>query len=1846
MSLKDDIKLAKTSSIRLEYDQKRNKVFLIPSSTIYCLQGVVKNKVASGTKLLMQNKDVLEVGNASLHIGIDYGKGNILAKNPKAKAHLEKKYGKLWLIGYGGIASVYVVGDGRLALKVLAKGYGDPKIIQRFVGAAEKIKELDHLGLLRVGETFQHPEMPLYYTEMEFCQGVTLAEVIERRGTFADIQYSFSIIKQLANVVNYLSSQNIVHRDINPKNILIDKKMGLKLLGITLVKSIDSQLTQKGTKMFTPNFTAPEQIVDPSQVGSKADVFSLGAVAYYLLAGVPPFGARNHSAYIKMLQKKEVPVALDTLKADIPTYFCNLIARTLSFQHAQRPTVNEFIIQYRKVITFPTRRIRKYTEKDLKNPNEMRWDQIVDLNEIRQLGRFKILQEVGQGGLGRVYEAWDEKMGRKVALKLLRRGMFANDEDLRRFQEEARVVSRLKHTGIGRVYEIGEQKGYPYIVMEFIEGVSLLEWASQSTPREIAEKIKEIADILEYAHSQNIIHRDIKPSNILVTRSNHAFLLDFGMARDQKRTAHMTKTGKFMGTPAYASPEQFRGEPPHPQMDVYSLGIVFYELLTKKLPYEGESLSLMSNIAKGNLTPTPPRAINSQIAGDLETICLCAMSPDKSERYLSPQALADDIDRFLNGEMIKARPMSSVKNSWFKIKRNWYYVVPTILASFFLLVLLFYIPEIRRYRESLAISFNLDRGRELLNKFPGKKPRQVFREARYHLESARRFAQKNEDVRKVLAALHKKYGIWALKKGQLELVKDCVSNLEILGEKRIVRDLNSRLNSEMIANKNRKILLDWEQSPEIRIKAARALANDYSERTQKVLQNACEDPDEKIAEIVKEIYKQRYQKGSKYQAENKKNGETKTTEKKFFQPAKKVNFLQNVFPVDSRSNFPCIIFVLAMINEVNSSKDIEKIAMEYFYWISKYRFGIYRSSIQSLSKLIEHPEIRVQAAAISLSSFYGKKGQVFIPVLIRKLAHQDKKIAEKSYEALVKLGVYDQQTLLQSLRDKKKIIRQEIERIIVQIGDPFLPELFEMMKERQHPLRKRALGMIERMKRKAVPFLIRKLNLPSSGLRFRIIALIEKVGIDALPELIHALKNSKTLIVTEKVIDIIGRLGPKAEEAIPELIKKLDVNSMNTRYKALKALLSINPKAERILPTLLGQLATDDRAIRQLILKGLKRIGKKGVEAGPQLLRMLKQKSNRDMQMQIVEALIAIKYSDSKSRSILEKVFQQAKGKLAYSLSYLLLKLDGFPSPRIKKYADILRLSEKAKKRRKIIRRLKTRQKQSYYLLMAGLKDLDPSVKVATIQVLEKQKNISEKLLFEISKLLSSEYSKVRVQCIRTLGHFGKKSFFAVDKIIKNFQDDISDVRYAAVSNIFKISPPSISVIVNLLKSLPTSNEEVVQKALSELEKRKNYNYSKDMVVALLPLLDDDTRSTRKYVIIFLGYMKKKATSSIPTLLKLYRNSLYDLNPLLKKTLYQIGFPSSSMKAEMQECIYHSSRKVQEETLRFLQKMGSRASYLWFSVLYMYKRAPDPKFAKLIDKTLKEIGKPGEEELPQLMKEIKNRRHWQIRYHSLDAVSRFGAKAVAAIPNLIKILVHDHRSSVREKAKFALVQMGVKAIPALMDILKKEKVDRSVVRSRVASILGEMGNQALPKLLSALKTTKDVHLKTGVSMALGQMGNLSLASLLKMLKKGNDKEKANAAWALFYVGPNAAPYLLPNLREKDSEIRRHSVWILGLIGKNSRNVIPELKQLIHDPNFEVRWELTLAFRKLALASRDPHQAVNALVELIQAETELMKKTKNKQVRKKALQALYKICKKRNIRNPQVIDLLRTYHRWP
>ena len=293
--------------------------------------------------------------------------------------------------------------------------------------------------------------------------------------------------------------------------------------------------------------------------------------------------------------------------------------------------------------------------------------------ELPRIPGYDVQALLGYGGMGIVYKARDLRLNRPVAIKMLLAGAYARPEERERFFREAEAAAGLRHPNIVQVYDLGDHDSWPYFSLEFVEGGTLAQklGGMPQPVRQAATLVITLAGAVEVAHQGGIIHRDLKPANVLLSADGTPKISDFGLARRLDGGAALTLSGAAVGTPSYMAPEQAQGNTRAigPALDIYSLGAILYKLLTGRPPFRAETAS-ETEFQVITQEPVPPSRLNAKVPRDIETICLKCLEKDPARRYATAAELAADLERFLNDEPIRARPVRIFgrMNRW--AKRN------------------------------------------------------------------------------------------------------------------------------------------------------------------------------------------------------------------------------------------------------------------------------------------------------------------------------------------------------------------------------------------------------------------------------------------------------------------------------------------------------------------------------------------------------------------------------------------------------------------------------------------------------------------------------------------------------------------------------------------------------------------------------------------------------------------------------------------------------------------------------------------------------------------------------------------------------------------------------------------------------------------------------------------------------------------------------------------------------------------------------------------------------------------------------------------------------------------------
>jgi serine/threonine protein kinase len=497
------------------------------------------------------------------------------------------------------------------------------------------LRRLDHPGVPRVLERLRDP--PALITTL-----VVGARLDMLGRTLAD-ELMLPLARDVCGLIAYAHEQGVAHGDLRPERMLVDPTGRVHVLGFGARRPLD--LDEVGA--MTPAFAPPEwhdaQPVDPL----RADAFSLGVSLHELCSG------HHHRRAARIA---ELPLTLEGRVHELSEAVRRL---TDPDPHTRWTAAQALILLYRRVTRAPIS--LNISQTGSSGSMEAVWEQLDEPHTDHpgdRVGRYRIVRELGRGGMGMVYEAIDEELDRRVALKLLPQGTLTGSRLEKRFLREARAVAKLEHPAIVRVLDIGRSDRGLFFAMEYIEGGTLSERLHRDgpVPWELALRwMAEAATAVQHAHERGVVHRDLKPSNLMLDRRERVHIVDFGLAfpLDEDQTA-MTRTGSVLGTPMYMAPEQAMGRRDQigPRSDVYALGVVLFELLSGRPPFDGQSsMEVLQAVAAGRghdldeVTRGLPRSA--------VLICRKAMAVDPDDRYASAALLAQDLFRASRGDRVR-----------------------------------------------------------------------------------------------------------------------------------------------------------------------------------------------------------------------------------------------------------------------------------------------------------------------------------------------------------------------------------------------------------------------------------------------------------------------------------------------------------------------------------------------------------------------------------------------------------------------------------------------------------------------------------------------------------------------------------------------------------------------------------------------------------------------------------------------------------------------------------------------------------------------------------------------------------------------------------------------------------------------------------------------------------------------------------------------------------------------------------------------------------------------------------------------------------------------------------------
>jgi len=551
-----------------------------------------------------------------------------------SQAHKVSHYVLVSKIGSGGMGEVYLAEDSELNRKVALKFLShhlcqDADCRARFKREAQAAARLNHPNIVTVYEVSEYNGRP--FLAMEFVEGLSLRQLIEN-GSLTD-ERTVDLAIGICEGLNRAHQKGVVHRDIKPGNILLDAEGRPKVVdfGLASIEGYD-RLTRTGSIVGTVNYMSPEQVRGEA-ADHRTDIFSFGTVFYEMLTGKLPFLGEVHAAVLYSIVNAE-PIPLNVHRDNIREPLDLVIARALQKDPDSRYQNFRELIGDLQGESATTVSVGIKKETAVVFPFE-RFGTVIS--------HYAVIERIGEGSTSEVYLAEDIELQRRVALKFLPSHLSVDADFRARFKREAQALARLTHPNIVSIYEVSEFQGRPFYAMEYIQGQFLRDLIrDRKLPLEqIIDIAIQVCEGLNNAHQAGIIHRDIKPANIIIDDKGRVRLLDFGLAKAQDSDLP-SQSETTAGTISYMAPELLTGSSITPASDIFSLGVLLYQMLTGKLPFTGESEATIIH-AIVNVEPEPLSIHIGEALSRLQGIIDRALKKDPFERYQQMAELLVDL---------------------------------------------------------------------------------------------------------------------------------------------------------------------------------------------------------------------------------------------------------------------------------------------------------------------------------------------------------------------------------------------------------------------------------------------------------------------------------------------------------------------------------------------------------------------------------------------------------------------------------------------------------------------------------------------------------------------------------------------------------------------------------------------------------------------------------------------------------------------------------------------------------------------------------------------------------------------------------------------------------------------------------------------------------------------------------------------------------------------------------------------------------------------------------------------------------------------------------------------------
>jgi serine/threonine protein kinase/tetratricopeptide (TPR) repeat protein len=571
--------------------------------------------------------------------GSDPGKSSFASDQPAAKGVLALgyvlagRYQILKVLGEGGMGAVYQARDREVdrtvAIKVIRPELsGHPEILRRFKQELILARQVTHRNVIRIFDLNQ-AEGRRFIT-MEYVDGKDLAGIVRERKKLP-VEEAVAIIRQALMGLEAAHNEGVVHRDLKPQNIMVDGAGRVYLMDFGIAKSMElAGMTRTGVLMGTPDYMSPEQ-AKGEKADARSDLFTIGVILYELLTGQQPYRCETiMQTLVKRTRERAVPTR--ELDPSIPQYISDVVSKCLEI---------DADLRYQSAGQV----LRGLDPNAPKPEPNARFDPYAGVAAGTQFGpRYRIESLLGEGGMGKVYKAYDTDLNRLVALKLVRPELASHPESMERLKQELILARRISHKNILRIHDLGDVNGVKFISMAYADGLDLQALIKRKGRLDVEQATniaKQLCRALEAAHHEGVIHRDLKPQNVLMDQQGAAYILDFGLASSAELGASLA--GELMGTPRYMSPEQAESLPLDHRSDLYALGLIIYEMVTGDLPFESSTV-MQAMYQRVTQAPKNPRLLNPELPDYLCKIILKCLEKEPEKRYQHASEIIKDLE--------------------------------------------------------------------------------------------------------------------------------------------------------------------------------------------------------------------------------------------------------------------------------------------------------------------------------------------------------------------------------------------------------------------------------------------------------------------------------------------------------------------------------------------------------------------------------------------------------------------------------------------------------------------------------------------------------------------------------------------------------------------------------------------------------------------------------------------------------------------------------------------------------------------------------------------------------------------------------------------------------------------------------------------------------------------------------------------------------------------------------------------------------------------------------------------------------------------------------------------------